>query len=174
MVDSPAPAAPWRSNPVFWLMWLLPGSAVVGGLATLAIALRSADAALPADYHWEGAHLDRDFERARNAAKLGIEMSFAAHADTGECAATVRSAPDDSASLTLLFANGADAGLDRVLLLRRIAPGEYRGACAPLPAGRWRVALEDAAGQWSIRTQLAGSADRFEMRARSPEGAVAP
>ena len=37
-------------------------------------------------------------------------------------------------------------GLDRVLLLPRVAPGEYRGACAPLPRGRWRVALEDAAG----------------------------
>ena len=61
---------PLRNNPVLWLIWVLLGSAVIGGLATLAIATHRADRQLPPDYHWEGQNLDRDFERARYAARL--------------------------------------------------------------------------------------------------------
>ena len=43
--------SPLRANPVFWLIWALLGAAVLGGFATLAIALRSADRQLPATYH---------------------------------------------------------------------------------------------------------------------------
>ena len=46
-------------------MWVLLGAAVIASLATLAIALRDADRPLPAAYHWEGEHLDRDFALAR-------------------------------------------------------------------------------------------------------------
>lgn len=168
--DSPAPASQYRSNPVFWIMLLLPAAAVVAGLATLVIALRHADRALPANYHWEGEHLDRDFAQQRLAAAHGIEVDFSMAG--GECSALLRHAPDDPAALTLMFTHSSDAGLDRVVLLRRIQPGRYGGACAPLPQGRWRVALEDAAGAWAIRAQLDGNATRLELRARDPDGAA--
>jgi uncharacterized protein len=160
--------SPLRANPVFWLIWVLLGSAVVAGLTTLAIAMRSADRPLPAVYHWEGEHLDRDFAQARVAATHGIEVTLVAN--PGDCSATLRNAPSDPEALSLLFASGADAGLDRVLHLPRVAPGQYRGACAPLPAGRWRVSLEDSAGQWALRGQVHGSFHRLELRARNPEG----
>lgn len=170
---SPPPAdSPLRANPVFWLIWVLLGAAVIGGLATLAIAVTKADRQLPPTYHWEGEHLDRDFDLARAAAEHGIEVTFATDAVAGHCSATLRNAPGDPLALTMLFANGSDPGLDRVLRLARVALGEYRAACAPLPQGRWRVALEDDAGQWSIRAQLAGDLDRLELRARDPEGTL--
>ncbi|HET9863054.1 MAG TPA: FixH family protein [Steroidobacteraceae bacterium] len=160
--------SPFRSNPVFWLMWLLPTAAVVAGLATLFIALRSADRALPASYHWEGEQLDRDFARARNAAAHGVAVSFAIQADAGQCYAVLHHAPDDPGSLTLLFANSADAGLDRVIRLQRTSAGHYAGECAAPPAGRWRVSLDG--GQWAIRTQVSGAIAAFELRARDPAG----
>ena len=167
---STPPDNPLRGNPVFWLIWGLLGAAVIGGLATLAIALTNADRQLPATYHWEGEHLDRDFALARVAAAHGIEVTFATDAAAGQCSATLRNAPGDPQALTVLFANGSDPGLDRVLLLARVAAGEYRGACSPLPEGRWRLALEDDAGQWSIRGQLGSGLDRLELRARNPDG----
>ncbi len=163
--------SPFRSNPVFWIMWLLPAAAVVGGFATLFIALRGADRPLPATYHWEGEHLDRDFAQARLAAAHGIEVTVELQPAAGECRATLHNAPDDPSSLTLLLSNVADAGFDRVILLRRDRAGSYHGACAPLPPGRWRVALEDAAGAWAIRTQLTGNSATVELRARDPGGA---
>src|SRR3982750_2929065 len=149
-------------------MCLLPAAAVVAGLTTLWIALRSADRPLPVSYHWEGEHLDQDFAQQRLAAAHGIEVEVATAG--GECSATLRHAPDDPPSLTLTFTHSSDAGLDRVVLLRRLQPGQYRGACAPLPAGRWRVALEDAAGAWAIRAQFDGSQELLVLRAHAPEG----
>ena len=167
-VDSPGAGSQYRRNPVFWIMLLLPAAAVVAGLSTLGIALRNADHALPAAYHWEGEHLDQDFAQQRLAASHGIEV----HVTTGggECTATLRHAPDDPASLTLLFTHSSDAGLDRVVLLRRSEAGRYAGACAPLSADRWRVALEDTAGAWAIRAQLGRNVTQFVLKARPPDG----
>ncbi len=162
-MSTSAADSPYRANPVFWIMLLLPAAAVVAGLATLFIALRHADHPLPANYPTEGVHLDHDFALARAAAAYGIELSFAA---TGAgCTATLRNAPDDPESLSLLFTNGADPGLDRVILLGRAQRGSYRGACAPLPAGRWYVVLEDDAAGWAIRSQIEGGAATFLLRA---------
>src|SRR6187551_3231106 len=114
-------------------MLLLPAAAVIAGLTTLLIALRSADRPLPLSYHWEGEHLDQDFAQQRLAAARGIEVDITTTG--GECTAMLRHAPDDPVSLTLMFTHSSDAGLDRVVLLRRLQPGQYRGTCAPLPAG---------------------------------------
>jgi hypothetical protein len=152
---------------VFWIMWLLPGSAVVGGLVTLGIALHSADRALPPGYHWEGEHLEQDFAEQRLAAAHGVEVNLEWQA-SGECRATLRHAPDDPATLSLMFTHSSDAGLDRVVLLRRAQAGVYTGACARLPMGRWRVALES--GAWAIRTQVSGNRTQLALRARDPDG----
>ena len=162
--------SPLRANPVFWLIWILLGAAVLGGLATLVVALQSADRQLPESYHWEGEHLDRDFARARLAAEHGIEVDFTVDAGSAHCAATLRNAPEEPEALNLLFTNAADPGLDRVLRLARLGSGSYGGACSALPEGRWRVSLEDAAGVWRIRAQVAGSVERLELRARRPDG----
>jgi uncharacterized protein len=161
---------PLRNNPVLWLVWVLLGSVVIAGFVTLAIAVRSADRPLPATYHWEGENLDRDFARARHAAQLGVEVRLSVD-PAGTCLASLRSAPGDPASLTLLLTNGSDPGLDRVILLRRTSPGEYGAACAPIPDGRWRVSLADPDGNWIIRTQVVGTPGSLELRARNPDGA---
>lgn len=167
-MNFPPVDSPLRSNPVLWFVWVLLGGTVVAGLATVAIAMKSADHPLPATFHWEGEHLDRDFALARNAASHGTVVSFTS--GQGECRARVTASPNDPPALSVLFAHGNDAGLDRMVYLQRVAPGEYRAACAPIPAGRWRVALEDSAGVWAIREQLDGGVERLTLRARNPEG----
>jgi hypothetical protein len=157
-----------RFNPVFWLMWLLPGSAVVAGLTTLAIALEDADRALPADYHWEGEHLDQDFARARVAATLGIEVTLSVQG--GSCQASTLALPDDPAALDLLLTHGSNAGFDRRVRLARVSAGEYRAACAPLEPGRWRVALDDDSHRWAIRGNAVDAINRLSLRARNPAG----
>lgn len=157
-----------RFNPVFWLMWALPASAVLAGFATLAIALQDADRALPADYHWEGDRLDRDFARARAAAVLGLEVTL--DVQGGQCRALLRNLPTDPAALSLLLTHGSNAGFDRRVRLPRIAAGDYRVACAPLEAGRWRVALDDDSGDWAIRGSADDRVAGLQLRARSPDG----
>ena len=161
---------PMRANPVLWFVWLLLGSTVIAGLTTLAIALRGADRELPASYHWEGELLDRDFALMRNAAAHGVEIRLSVGVE-GQCAASLRAAPNDPAALNLLFVNSNDVGLDQAVRLTRQSAGLYRGNCQPLPEGRWRIALEDDAGTWAIRSQQQGALDGLVLRARNPAGA---
>jgi uncharacterized protein len=162
MQDATSPYSP-RTNPVFWLIWLLPGAAVVAGLATLAIALRGADHRLPPTYHWEGGGLDDDVARAQNAAGLGISLTLEVR--DGECVATVRNLPAATSTIELELANGANAALDRHVTLQRTRPTELRAECEPLPRGRWWIDASDAGGEWSLRTRSEGTLSRVELGA---------
>jgi len=155
-------------NPVFWLMWLLPGSAVVAGLTTLGIAIRVGDRALPVDFHWEGARLDADFARARRAAQLGIAMTLEVRG--GECRARFSPAADSPRALNLLLTHGSDASLDRRVRLARIAPGDFRADCAPVGNGQWRVNVDDDAATFSLRGLASGPITHLELNARNPDG----
>lgn len=159
-----------RANPVFWLMWALPGAAVLAGFTTLAIALHGADRPLPEAYHWEGARLDADFARQRAALTRGIRVTF--EAADGRCTAHLAGSAGDPPALDVLLTHGSDAGLDRALKLPQVAPGEYAGDCTPLPAGKWRVSVEDPSGAWSLRASIDGSPARIDLRARNPAGAA--
>jgi hypothetical protein len=159
---------PLRANPVLWFVWLLLGSTVVAGLSMVVVALRDADRELPASYHWEGERLDRDFALLRNAAAHGVELRLSVGVE-GQCAASLRAAPNDPAALSLLFVSH-DRSLDQAVRLARQAPGLYRGACQPLPEGRWRISLQDEAGTWAIRARHQGVLDGLVLRARNPEG----
>jgi hypothetical protein len=159
-----------RFNPVFWLMWLLPGSAVLAGFTTLAIALKDADRALPAEYHWEGERLDADFARARAAAGLGIEVTLDIR--DGQCLASLRNLPTRPKAINLLLTHGSDASLDRRVRLPLRAAGEYRVACAPLESGKWRVAVDDDSARWAVRANADGPLTNLLLRARDPVGAI--
>jgi hypothetical protein len=156
-----------RSNPVFWLMWLLPGSAVVAGLTTLAVALSDGDRALPEEYHWEGDRLDRDFARARSAAALGVEVFLEVRG--GQCRATLSGAAGDVQALNVLLTHGSDASLDRRVRLSRVAAGDYRAPCAPLAAGKWRVAIDADAASWALRGVVDTSNNSAVLNAHSPD-----
>lgn len=160
-------------NPVFWLIWLLPAAAVVAGVATLFIALRDADRALPASYHWEGARLDEDFARARQAAQLGIAATFDLSGKNGQCTVTLAPVTVDAEVLELRLTHGSDAGLDRMMRLTRTEEGAqvtYRSPCTETPRGRWRLALSDAAGSWALRGAADSPMTSLVLRAQTPEG----
>lgn len=158
----------FQRNPVFWLMWAIPGAAVLGGTGMVALAMQDADRPLPDIYHWEGERLDADFERARYAARHGIAATL--ELSGGVCSVTVAGAPSEANSLQLRLTNGNDTRLDRALTLSRVATGLYRAPCVALPAGRWRVSLNDQANTWAMRLAVEGPFERLELRARDPEG----
>jgi hypothetical protein len=164
------PLHPLRANPVFWLALMLLGACVAASFTTLAIALKSADRALPADYHWEGAQLDADFARVREAVRLGLRLRLDIAA-SGECVARLEGASTASA-LLVSFANGSSPDLDRLARLTRGSEGEFRGDCGEARAGRWRVTVEDAGHTWRLRARADGPVRGMDLVARAPEGAT--
>jgi hypothetical protein len=157
-----------RLNPVFWLMFLLPGLAVAGGLVTVAIAFTHADRKLPPQYHWEGDHLDADFARASRAAEQGLAGTLEVHAAQKLCVVNLPAAGAES--LLLLLTHSDDAGLDRQLRLQRVRPGVYQTECEAPPAAKWRISLGDDANTWAIRARAEGLLTQVPLRARNPAG----
>jgi hypothetical protein len=160
---------PKRLNPVFWLMFLLPGLAVAGSLVTVVIAFRHGDTKLPAAYHWEGANLDADFERARRAAAQAMSATLEIRAAENLCVIRFGSGSPATDAVVLLLTHSDDASLDRQIRLRREGD-EFQAACDAVPEGKWRIALADDAGTWAIRAHVAGSLARVDLRARHPDG----
>ena len=162
--------SPLKRNPVFWLMWAIPGAAVLAGLSMVAIAMQDADRALPDIYHWEGERLDADFERARQAARLDVQAELLF--EGSQCRVRLQGA--EPPALRLHLTSGSDFGRDQAVNLARSAAGDYRAACVALDRGKWRVALQDDANTWSLRAQLDQPAQRIELRARLPESGPQP
>jgi hypothetical protein len=160
--------SPLKRNPVFWLMWMILGAAVFAGLSMVAIAMQGADRALPDIYHWEGERLDSDFERARNAARLGVNASL--EFTGGVCTVRLAGGHEEANALQLRLTNGSQVNLDRAVTLSRVAAGLYRAPCQSLQGGRWRVALSDDANTWALRADANGEFTRIDLAARSPEG----
>jgi hypothetical protein len=57
-------------------------------------------------------------------------------------------------ALFVHLAHGTRAGFDQRLRLARAAGGAYEAELPPLPAGRWRIAIEDPQGRWRIAKEL--------------------
>ena len=161
--------SPLKRNPVFWLMWMIPGAAVLAGLGMVAVAMQSADRALPEIYHWEGERLDSDFERARNAARMGV--SAALEIAGGVCTVRVAGAHGEPNALQLRLTSGSQTRFDRAVTLSRVESSVYRAPCLALQPGRWRVALSDDANTWALRASVDGEFQRLDIEARRPEGA---
>ncbi|HBS13532.1 MAG TPA: hypothetical protein DD977_01210, partial [Alcanivorax sp.] len=58
----PDPERPWYRHGLVWLVIALPAASVVGGLATLAIAITHADATVADHWYQDGKAINRSLE----------------------------------------------------------------------------------------------------------------
>jgi len=136
---------PWYREPFVWLLITFPALAVVGGLATIAIAIVSDDGLVVDDYYQRGKQINRVLARDRVAAalQLNADVSIDPHNAVQVTLRASQEAPlPENVEFGLAFATRA--GIDQNMVLRRSgAPGHYVGKLQqPLIAGRWYVQLQ--------------------------------
>ncbi len=144
---TPAPviAAPWYRDRWPWLLILGPAIAVIAGIATLVIAIRTDDGLVADDYYKRGLAINQVLERVERAAALGVSATVDVAADGravvvldgGEANAAAR-----PAALRLRLAHPTREGEDRAAMLVRAAGARYEGRLPPVDAGRWLVIVE--------------------------------
>jgi len=144
----PGKGAPWHREPWPWILLSLPLAAVVAGIATLVIALRSEDGLVAQDYYKRGLEINRVLEKESRAAALGIraELTFA----DVRVEARVAQPQPLSPALALRFVHPTRSGEDRKVALALGADGRYQGELPALATGRWLVQLEDAQRGWRM------------------------
>lgn len=136
---------PWYREPWPWIVMAPPAAAVLAGIATIWIAVASADGLVAEDYYKQGLALNKVIAREERARALGITAQL----EIGDGRMRVRLEGASPPALFVHLAHRTRAGFDQRL---RLAPagGVYEAAMAPLAPGGWRAYIEDPKGEWRI------------------------
>jgi hypothetical protein len=136
---------PWYRNRWPWLLMAGPAVVLVAGAATTWIAFASADGLVAEDYYKQGLGINRRLAREDAARALGIS----ARVDLdGSLKVFLNGAAPEA--LFVHLAHATRAGHDVRLRLAPVRPGIYQAALPELPAGRWRIVIEDPRGAWRV------------------------
>ena len=77
MTDNTGRHPPWHREPLVWLVIAFPLAAVIGGFATLYLAIRSWDGLVVDDYYKKGLEINKVLARDELAQQSGYTASVA-------------------------------------------------------------------------------------------------
>lgn len=160
MTEPPAPT-PWYRNRWFWLVAAPPVAAVIGGLLTVWIAVRHADALVVDDYARIGRAFDLDQSRDRRARTLGVRAALHIDRATGAFGLVLQGVPAGELELKLL--HPTDPAGDRRLSVSPDAEGRYTGHLKPLDATRRELEIASPQQGWRLRGTLPTGAGELQL-----------
>ncbi|HFD81467.1 MAG TPA: hypothetical protein ENK05_13915 [Gammaproteobacteria bacterium] len=144
---------PWYRQGWPWFLIALPASAVIGGIATIIIAIQSPHALVVDDYYKEGLAINRVKHRQEAAEQM--HLTGLLRSDGRQLTLQLDSRePVTDANLQLRIAHATRAELDRQLTLHRLADGRYGTDAEPLPPGVWYLRLQNPDHSWEIRARI--------------------
>lgn len=145
---------PWYREPLVWLVVSFPAAAVLGGIATMILAVRSWDGVVVDDYYKRGLEINRTLIRDERAAALGLRAAVALAPSGREVRVTIagHAAFVPPPTLRVAFLHGTRAGHDQHVILMQARDGNYTGSLLSLARGNWILHLE--AGDWRLTDRL--------------------
>jgi len=137
---------PWYREPWPWILMSGPAAVVVAGAATMWIAFSSADGLVAEDYYKQGLAINKVLKREEAARRLGVSAEIILR--SGKIQVDLKGGTPQA--ILAHLAHATRAGHDLRLRLVRSPSGAYEAELPALPAGRWRVVLEDPRGEWRL------------------------
>lgn len=125
-----------------------PAAAIVGGAVTIWLAVSTSDGLVADDYYRRGLAINQEIRRDQALLERGITAIIETRNGLLRVRLEGRGAAPEALFAQLVHATRA--GYDRRLRLARVAPGVYEAGLPALPAGRWRLVLEDPRREWRI------------------------
>jgi uncharacterized protein len=169
---------PWYRQRWPWLLMVPPLAAVIGGIVTIVLAVRSDDGVVAADYYKRGLAINAELSRSQRATDLGLTAEIRAGGEAAGDSVHVRVSAQQRVpsepTLRIRLVHPGRSGADRVAVLARVSAeadgrsAEYRGAwdeAAELKASvAWRVVLEGR--EWRLDGGIAaGEVRDFRLAA---------
>jgi hypothetical protein len=144
---------PWYQQAWPWFLISLPASAVIGGIITLMLAVKSPNALVVDDYYKEGLAINQEKHRLATADTMA--MAGLLRSDGKQLTLSLTSQPAvTEQALTLSIIHSTRADLDRELTLQRMTDGRYAADLPMLPPGSWYLRLQAGDGSWQIRSRI--------------------
>ena len=151
---------PWYKQFWPWFIMALPASAVIGGIATIVIAVTNPDGLVKDDYYKAGLGINRTLEREQKAMKMGLSAAIAWQPAQQQLSVQLDTKqPINSERLRLELIHPTRSGQDISVPLLRQEGGQYSGLLAETPA----------AGNWYLFVTPEDESWRLNGRARLPE-----
>lgn len=149
--DAGNAARPWYREPWPWILMAGPAAVIVAGACTTWLAVASFDGLVADDYYKRGLAINQELKRDQKAAERGI--AAAVEKRDGLLRVRLQSRDALPEALFVRLVHATRAGHDERLRLAPAAPGVYEAALPALPAGHWRILIEDPRGEWRIVTE---------------------
>jgi uncharacterized protein len=141
--------SPWWSEPMVWLIIVLPVSAVVASGITVWLAAHNADTLVAQEVVKQGLAVNLATERDRKAAELAVAATLSA--EPGRMKLHLEGRFDTlPKSLVLTLAHPSDPAKDMVLLFQPSGAGEYSVDYATIPAGKRLLELAPVDKAWRL------------------------
>jgi hypothetical protein len=129
-----------------WLVVAGPAAVLLAGAATIWIAAASADGLVAEDYYRQGLAINKVLAKEEAARVRGIS----AQVFLEQKRLRVLLHGESSQALFAHLAHTTRAGHDMRVRLAPAGAGAYEAELPPLPAGRWRIVIEDPRATWRI------------------------
>ncbi len=142
------PIKPWHLEPWPWILMAGPAAVIVAGAVTTWLAVSTSDGLVADDYYRRGLAINQEIRRDQAVSDLGIAASVERRDGILRVRLESRGAAPEALFAQLVHATRA--GHDQRLRLPRVAAGIYEAELPGLPAGRWRLILEDPRREWRI------------------------
>ena len=164
----PDPERPWYRHGLVWLVIALPAASVVGGLATLAIAITHADATVADHWYQDGKAINRSLEEERRAEFLGLRLEIDRARGIRLRSDTPLPWPDH---LEITLRHPVFAERDRQLRLGHRGDGGY-GPADPMPAGGEHRSLPVTVSGDPYAGEVRSATVRFRVRSSEPRSTM--
>jgi hypothetical protein len=133
----------------------IPGTSVIGGVFMIYLSMTGSDYLVKDSYYKDGMAINRQLDRDRHAADLGIEANVTFQAADGDILVALPPGADEYALEVELF-HPTDKTRDMRSTLFRLKDDneKYRGSFGAPLEGRWYVELRDKENDWRLRGQV--------------------
>ncbi|MCX8006315.1 MAG: FixH family protein [Burkholderiaceae bacterium] len=176
-------ALPWYRHGWVWFLIAIPLAAVLGGIATVIIAVRSDDGVVAADYYRRGLAINEQLARQQRARELGLTGALAIEGLAAGDRVRLRLAAEQrlppEATVQVRLVHPGRAGADRAALLARsrialdeqsaeyVGTWQEVGAGAVRPEIAWQVLVETPT--WQLQGDAPALPSNAEVRLRARE-----
>jgi len=140
---------PWYKQGWPWFLIAFPAIAVVAGIITLVIAVRTFDGMVVDDYYKEGRAIVQTMGRAEHARALGMKARLVVRSESIMVELSARDRVNLPERIILTISHPTKGGLDQEIVVKG-SSGVFQTAVAPLSTGRWLFLIEDESRSWRM------------------------
>ena len=149
----------WYREPVAWLVFILPCTAVVAGITTYFIANSNPDPLVVGDYYKTGKAINLQVAKVKLAQKLG--MRFALKLSNNELIVKPTGIEKSFSLINISFFHPTLEEKDFFLALTPDGNGYFRHRFDNEVLGKWKITLTPFENHWKIQETISLPQDDF-------------